>query len=485
MARELIIDDSFGCVRAALMEDGLLVEIHIEKQHAYDQAENLYYGRVQAVKPSLQAAFVDIGTQLHAFLPINDGVKLRCGDMIIVQGQAKQATESKGLRVTTNINLAGKWIVLLPDSSGVHISKKVKDPSLREELRLFGEKYCPCDCGLIVRTAGEEVTEQLLCDEIVSLHRLWQGILIKAKGMSKPGLLHTRLPLHMRLARDMQGLDAIIINSECGFDALCEAQMQHVVSAQTRIVRHSEERQLIFDAYGIENLIDRALKKRVWLPCGGYLVIDYCEAMTVIDVNSGKMVLGRDLEDTALRVNLEAAKEVARQLRLRNLSGVIVVDFIDMQQDEHRQQLLECMQKETAQDRAKVSIEGLTRLGLMEITRRREGEQLHRILRGSCSYCSGAGEILSADEVARRAMRQISRMMISGQRGPFLIRCGASAAQAFSGISAPEDEQIYISISHGKHAEKYDIEQIGAGMSLPSDAVALKKGLNHEKSQTH
>ncbi|MBQ7887782.1 MAG: Rne/Rng family ribonuclease [Clostridia bacterium] len=477
MTRKLIVDDSLGCIRAAVLEDGTLCEIHSEKQAADDQAESLYLGRIQSIQPSLHAAFVDIGTDIHAFLPMREGMDLRCGEMIIVQGQARQSTDSKGLRITDNVNLAGKWLVLLPNGGGVHISKKIKVPALREALEALGKEICPPDCGLIIRTAGEGVTEQLLFDEAQALYRLWLEITARAKGRTAPGLLHQRLPLHLRLARDMGGLSEILINSESGYRQLVSMQESCALSPDTQIQHFQETSSLIFDAYNIESRIDKVLKKRVWLPCGGYLVIDHCEAMTVIDVNSGKMVLGRDLENTALRVNLEAAQEAARQLRLRDIGGIVLIDFIDMREEEHKQLIVRAMREAVLHDRTQVTVEGFTRLGLMEITRKRKHEQLRKSMRASCSYCSGVGEVLSGDEVARRALRQVRRMILGGQRGPFVIRCGAGAAQALCGMPAPDQAEIYCLAAPGHHAEKFDIEQIGSGMPPPNGACALSKGL--------
>jgi len=475
MTRKLIVDDSLGYTRAALLEDGILCEIHMEKQAEDDQAESLFLGRIQAIKPALHAAFVDIGSELNAFFPLPEDVNFRCEDMIIVQGQAKQSTDTKGLRITDRINLAGRRLVLLPDGQGVHISKKIKDPSLRETLSALGRQICPHGCGLIIRTAGEEVTEQSLVEEVQSLNSLWQEIQNKAKGMTRPGLLHQRMPLHMRLARDIRDLSQIVINSKEGYEQLISAQKNAVLAQDTQIKYHPELHTLIFDAYQIESQIDKALKKRTWLPCGGYLVIDHCEAMTVIDVNSGKMILGRSLEENALRVNLEAAQEIARQIRLRDIGGIILVDFIDMREDVNKQLVLSAMKESAQQDRAQVAIEGFTRLGLMEITRKRKHEQLRKSVRCGCSYCSSMGEVLSGEEVARRAMRQVLRMVLSGQRGPFVVRCSPSAAQILIHMPAPQEAQVYCCASPGRHAEKYDIEQIGAGMPLPSGACALKE----------
>ena len=476
MTRELFIDDAPGYLRAALAEDGRLCEIHGEQSGGAGETESLFYGRVQAVKPSLKAAFVDIGTELNAFLPLEDTDTLRCGDGVIVQGQARQATETKGLRVTRKINLAGKWLVLLPGQSGVHISKKVKDAELREALFDIAQAICPPGCGLIVRTASEDVTQELLKEEARSLHETWLEVEKKAAGMSRPGLLHGRLPLHMRMIRDLQGLDRIVISSQAGYGALLAAQQEQRIAKETRIELFGEERQLIFDAFGIEPQIDKALKKRVWLPCGGYLVLDFCEAMTVIDVNSGKMLLGRDPEETALRVNLEAAEEIARQLRLRDIGGIVLADFIDMRMEEHRQMLLERMREALSADRAQARVEGITRLGLMEMTRKRTHAQLHKALRVRCSYCSGDAEVLSGEEVARRALRQVRRLLLSGQRGPFVIRCSPSAAQALEAMPLPRQEvSVYALASPGRHAERFDIEQTGAGIPIPREARPLKK----------
>lgn len=475
MIRELLIDDAPGYLRAAVVEDGKLCEIHGERSGGAGETESVFYGRVQAVKPSLKAAFVEIGAQLNAFLPLTDEDKLRCGDWVIVQGQASQATDTKGLRVTRKINLAGKWLVLVPGQRGVHVSKKVKDPALREALLEAAQAVCPPDCGLIVRTASADATQALFEEEARALHALWQKIQGRAAGMTAPGLVHGRLPLHMRLLRDLRDLTRIVISSRAGFDALMEEQRAQRMGGQTRIEYFDEDRQLIFDAFGIEPQIDRALRRRVWLPCGGYLVFDFCEAMTVIDVNSGRMILGRDLEETALRVNLEAAEEIARQLRLRDVGGIVMVDFIDMRREEHRHALLSRMREALSRDRSPATAEDITRLGLMEITRKRTHTQLHKALCVRCGACSGDGELLSGEEVARRALRQVRRMLLSGQRGPFVVRCAPSAAQALEAMPLPAGgAQVYALAVAGRHAEKFEIEQIGAGVPLPREAKAFE-----------
>ncbi len=474
MNRSVIIDVQPEYIRAAVTEDGKLCELMLEKQNDDDQTESIFLGRIQSIRKSIHAAFVDIGMQQNAFLPLDETRTLRCGEMLLVQGAAKQATDSKGLRVTDKINLAGKWLVLIPERSGIHISKKIKDPVLRDELAACGRRICPPDCGLIIRTVSEEATEDLLRQETESLYERWRCIRKKSDGMLQPGIIIQRERLDMRLVRDLRDVSQIVVNCNSAYAALTHAQESQHIGNETAIRLHSEDAQLIFDAYSIEPQIDKALKKRIWLPCGGYLVFDHCEALTVIDVNSGKMTLGHDLEDTALRVNLEAADEIARQLRLRDIGGIIVVDFIDMRSAEHRELLLNKVKEAIKKDRTQVSVEGITRLGLLEMTRKRVHTTLHKALRNSCSYCSGGGEVLSSDEVARRALRQVRRMVISGQRGPFLIRCAASVVQALAVMKAPESCVVYACTAPGRHAEKYDIEQLGAGIGAPKDATALK-----------
>lgn len=475
MMRNLYIDDQPGYIRAALVEDGVLSELLSEQQSEADQTESMYLGRVQAIRTSVNAAFVDIGSGQNAFLPMDERMKLRCGDMIIVQGAAKQTTDSKGLRVTERISLAGRWLALLPGGGEVRISKKVKEPALRARLFELGREICPTGCGLIVRTASGDATEERLREEALQLEALWREIGRKASGMAKPGLLHQPEPLYMRLARDLREVSGIYVSSNRAFEALSCAQKEQKIDPDAQIVRYEEREQLIFDAFAIETQIDKALKKRVWLPCGGYLIIDPCEAMTVIDVNSGKMTLGRDTEDTALHVNLEAAEEIARQIRLRDIGGIIVIDFIDMREEQHRRQLVDRMKQAVSADRSPVKIEGLTRLGLMEMTRRRVHHPLRKVLRTACSYCGGCGEVLSGEEVARRALRQVRRLLLSGQRGPFVVRCAPAAAQALSRMETPDEgTQVFALAVSGRHAERFDIEQTGAGTPVPKEAAALR-----------
>lgn len=473
MQRELIIDYSPRYTRAAVVEDGQLCELHTESERTDRQTETLYYGRVQAVRPSVHAAFVDIGQELHAFLPLDNGQKLKGGDMIIVQGVAKQTTQSKGLRISTQINLTGQWLVLIPGETGVHISKKVKDAALRAELAEIGKQICPEGCSIIIRTASENINPEFLRKEADELYQKWLDANQKAKGMVRPGILVGPTPLYLRLVRDLAGsLSKITVNDEDCISMLKQAQSAGRIAAETELQYFKENASLLFDAANLETQIDKALKKRVWLPCGGYLVFDFTEALTVIDVNSGKMVTGKSVEETAIRVNTEAVCEIAHQLRLRDVGGIIVIDLIDMQMDASRHAVLDALKKALKKDRMPTSVDGITKLGLLEMTRKRKSEQLRRTLRTTCSVCSGTGEVLSPDEVARRAMRQARRMAIAGQAGPFVIKLSAEAAKILSTMPQPKNcPQVYVQESN-RHHERFEILQPGND-TIPEDAIAL------------
>lgn len=463
------------------MEDGHLCELHHENRHQEKLTETLFYGRVQAIRPSVHAAFIDIGQDKNAFFPLDDQQNLRCGDMLIVQGAAKQTTQTKGLRVSSKVSLAGKWLILTPNENGVFISKKVKDVQLRRELLEQGQKICPPGCALIIRTASEEATPDRLEEEAQTLFKRWQEAQSRAKGMLKPGVLLRQLPLDIRLMRDLAGqsLKRVITNDKSCYDNLCREQNDEHISSETKIEWFEEKDTLLFDAFNLETQIDHALKKRIWLPCGGYLIFDFTEAMTVIDVNSGKMITGRNMEETALRVNQEAVEEIARQLRLRDVGGMIVIDLIDMECAENREKIVSVMKEAVKADRSPVTVEGITKLGLLEMTRRRKGDQLRRVMQTACTYCSGKSEVLSAQEVARRALRQVRRKALSGQRGPFAVLLAPDAAQALSMMTQPKNcARIYAVPIPGRHSERIEIKQLEAEEEPPKGALTLKEILN-------
>lgn len=476
MNRELVIEYTPDLIRAALIEDGRICELHRERIQAKKQTDSLFYGRVESIRPSVGAAFVDIGEERNAFLPIREDAGFRCGDFILVQGTAVQAVDTKGLRISDRLNLAGKWLVLVPGGEGVHTSRKIRDPELCEALTKIVEPLCPRGCGFIVRTASSDVTENALADEAQALEQLWLDIQSRAKGMIRPGLVYEPEDLGVRLIRDVGStVTRVVVNDRESVRRMEQLRDRGWISESASIEYFDEASLLMNDVFSLDAQVDKALKRRVWLDCGGYLVFDACEALTVVDVNSGKMMLGRDTEDTALRVNLEAAREVARQLRLRDIGGMIVVDYIDMKDEKHRDQILRVIREEAQRDRAQVHVGGLTRLGLVEMTRKRKGEQLDKALQTTCRVCDGSGRMLSAEEAAFRALRQVRRMLASGQRGPFLIRCAAPVAAALAGMHAPDEaHRVYAAPESVKPYERFEINQIEDRTALPKGAVQLK-----------
>ena len=477
MNRELFIEYTHDAIRAAVVEDNLLCEIHTEAICGVKTTESLFYGRIKQIRTSVSAAFVDIGLDLNGFLPLNETENLRCGDWLIVQGAAKQSVDSKGLRLTTKLNLAGKWLVLVPHGSGVHVSKKVKDGELRRALEEMAAGVCPPDCGLIVRTASSDTSPEMLREESERLYSQWLEVKTRAAGMVNPGLLSERIALDERLVRDMSSavLSRIVVNSQQQFERFLKMQEECVITEHTRIEWFEEKQQLLFDAYQLEEKITKALNRNVWLDCGGNLVIESCEAMTVIDVNSGKMVRGRDAEDNALRVNLEAAAEVARQIRLRDIGGVIIVDFIDMKSDENRQILIKALRSAVKSDRAQVQVLGLTKLGLMEITRKRVHTELRKALRVTCPSCGGEGNVTSPKEVARKALMQVRRKVLSGQQGPFVVSLARKASMELSQMTAPDNCTVFSYTREGGRPLDVCIEQIESAEYAPAGAIQLKK----------
>jgi len=475
-----VIDYAPDMLRAAVLEDGKLCEVHHERRENTKLTESLFYGRIQSIRPSVGAAFVDIGEAQNAFLPLDADVNLKCGDCLIVQGTAVQAVETKGLRVSSTINLAGKWLVLVPGAQGVRLSKKIKDSQLREALMQAVEPVCPQGCGLIVRTASSDVTLEALHAEAGQLYTLWRQIEARSAGMTKPGLLHAPLGLAMQLARDLGStLSRVVTNGHVQHALMLEAQENGWIpeAADIQMYDETQTRTLLGDTYELDAQIDKALRRRVWLDCGGYIVFDSCEALTVVDVNSGKMVLGRDTEDTALRVNLEAAREIGRQLRLRDIGGIIVVDYIDMKEETHRQQLLDEIKRVSLFDRSQVTVSEVSRLGLVEMTRKRKGELLQAAMQTACKRCGGEGRFLSAQETAHRALRQLRRMLLAGQRGPFLICAGPQAVQALCEMHIPDTTTpVYALGEQGKHADRFEIRQLDIAAKVPHGAVQLNKG---------
>ncbi|MBK8481712.1 MAG: Rne/Rng family ribonuclease [Proteobacteria bacterium] len=435
MGHILLVNADGPETRVALVENGQLIELHIERPADRRIVGNIYQGRVVRVLPGMQAAFVDIGLERAAFLYAGDvpplgeegeptpeaadpgnappcipiEQRLHEGEQLLVQ-VAKEPIGSKGARITSYLSLAGRTLVLVPTVDHVGISRRITDEGERLRLRETIGRLRPPGAGFIVRTVAEHQSEDHLRAELAFLLKLWDEVSARAKRVAAPGLVHQDLDLALRVVRDLVSaqVQRVIIDDLPTYTRLLEFVRTFMPEHETRLELY-QDREPLFDAHGIEHEIDRALVRKVWLRSGGYLVIDEGEALTAIDVNTGRYVGHRSLEDTITKINLEAVKEVAAQLRLRNIGGIIIVDFIDMELESNRHQVGRALAEALSSDRAKTHALEISPLGLVEMTRQRVRESLMHQLTAPCSHCGGRGAIKTTQTVCYEVLREISR----------------------------------------------------------------------------
>ncbi len=431
MSEELLINITPQEARIAYIENGVLQEVHIERTSKRGIVGNVYKGKVSRVLPGMQAAFIDAGLERTAFLHASDIAQeideedpspnpktegqivdlLTEGQEVVVQ-VVKDPIGTKGARLTTQISIPSRFLVFMPGAQHIGISQKIEDPDERQRLKEIiqnhAEAYKPG--GYIVRTVAEGVSEEALIKDILFLQRLWTAIEEKQSTEPTGGLLHEDLPLVMRTMRDLgdTDLEKIRIDSRETSDKVNKFVDKFIPELTNRIEHYPGERP-IFDIYGVEDEIIKALQRKVQLKSGGYLIIDQTEAMTTIDVNTGAFVGHRNLEETIFKTNLEATQAIVRQLRLRNLGGIIIIDFIDMTDLEHRRQVLRALEKNLDRDHAKTYISEVSSLGLVEMTRKRTRESLEHILCETCPTCSGRGSLMTAETVCFDIFREILR----------------------------------------------------------------------------
>jgi ribonuclease G len=428
MSSEILINITPQETRVALIMQGAVQELHIERTVARGYAGNVYLGRVVRVLPGMQSAFIDIGLERAAFLHVADIWEARPHDggnappkpieRLLFDGQSimvqvvKDPIGTKGARLSTQISIAGRMLVYLPQDPHIGISQKIGNGAERDALRQTVQKLLPPEerGGFIIRTMAEDASEADLQMDIDYLRTTWAAVMRLAKSNPAPTLLYQDLSLSQRVLRDFAGDDtsAIQIDSRENFLKLQEFAATYTPSVSSKLFHYSGERPL-FDLYGVEAEIERALGRRVDLKSGGYLIIDQTEAMTTIDVNTGSYVHGRNFDDTIFKTNLEAAQAIARQLRLRNLGGIIILDFIDMDNAEHRGAVLAELHKALARDRTKVSVSGFSTLGLVEMTRKRTRESLAHVLCEPCPACQGKGQVKTARTVCYEILRELVR----------------------------------------------------------------------------
>jgi ribonuclease G len=451
MSNEILINVNSGETRVALMESEVLVELYVERSSEQGISGNIYKGRVVRVLPGMQAAFVDIGLEKAAFLYVSDvhqdfddlevlmrardddgnGISpaeeeevmnldtpfhiedlLHEGQDILVQ-VSKEPLGTKGARITSHISLPGRHLVLMPMVDHIGVSRRIENEAERKRLREIIQHIKPAACGLIVRTASEGKGEPELRQDLDFLMKMWGNIQKRKAGSQVPSLVHKDLDISLRAIRDLfpQDVERVVIDSREEHNKILEFCDTFMPQLKSSIELYEKEEPL-FDYYGIEMEISRALGRKIWLKSGGYIVIDMTEALTVIDVNTGRYVGKRNLEDTILKTNLEAVKEIAYQLRLRNIGGIIIIDFIDMEKEVNRDKVFTALEEALKTDKSKTNILKISELGLVEMTRKRVRESIGRMMCEPCPYCEGRGYVKSKTTICHEIFRELRREML-------------------------------------------------------------------------
>ena len=433
MNEDILINVTPQETRVAVIHSGVAQELHIERSANRGLLGNIYMGKVARVLPGMQSAFVEIGLERAAFLHVADIWEERANgnyaaepgkpvqkpiEKILSEGQpllvqvVKDPIGTKGARLSTQISIAGRMLVHLPQDMHVGISQRIEDEDVRTLLLERVKQILPENekGGYIIRTMAETASDAELLNDLQYLRKLWQDLRERSLSAPAPSLLYQDLSLAQRVLRDFvnENTARILIDSRENFLRLQAFARDYMQNVLTRLDHYTGERPL-FDLYGVEEEIERALARRVDLKSGGYLIIDQTEAMTTVDVNTGGFVGLRNFDDTIFKTNLEAAQVIARQLRLRNLGGIIIVDFIDMENIEHRNAVLAEFNKALARDRTRMTLSGFTQLGLVEMTRKRTRESLAHVLCESCPTCEGRGQVKAARTVCYEILREILR----------------------------------------------------------------------------
>ena len=425
MTEEILINVTPQETRVAVIEQGVVQEMHIERASARGLVGNICMGRVIRVLPGMQSAFIDIGGTRAAFLHVadiwgsrQDGAAAKPIERLLAEGQnlmvqvVKDPIGTKGARLSTQVSIAGRLLVYLPQDSHIGISQRIEDEEERVHLREKLQQLLPPGVtgGFIVRTMAETASDRELLADVEYLRKLWKDIEDKARNAAPAALLYQDLNLSLRVLRDFANDETarILLDSRETFQKAQGFALEFTPAVAERLEHYAGERPL-FDLHGIEDEIEKALARRVDLKSGGYLIFDQTEALTTIDVNTGGFVGGRSLDETIFKTNLEAAQVIARQLRLRNLGGIIIIDFIDMDTEEHKNAVLNEFRKALARDRTRMTVNGFTQLGLVEMTRKRTRESLAHVLCEPCPVCQGRSELKTAQTVCYQILRELLR----------------------------------------------------------------------------
>lgn len=446
MKYDLLVSSDLNEIRVAILENDEVAELYFDREKKDSIIGNIYLGRVKKIMSGLESAFVDIGVKKNAFLFIKEVVSpfdyyegtneiskgkikqiLKPGQMLMVQ-VTRVPMGTKGARLTSLVSLAGRYLVMMPYSDGIGVSKKL-DELERERLRNLSTRLKIKNMGIVIRTAARDMKLAILKKELKYLKRLWGNIQKKARRLDSPILIYRELDLVHRILRDRLTLDfnSIVVDTNQLYDHIHNYLRKKIPQMSSKLKLHSGEKPL-FEESGIEKAIDLALKRKVWLKSGGFIVIDKTEALTAIDVNSGRFLGKNDLEETIVYINLEAVEEIVKQIKLRDIGGLIVIDFIDMEKEGNKFKIVEAMKKALQSDNATTNITDISKLGLLEMTRKNVTEGIQDVLCKPCPYCDESGYILSEESMRLKTEREIFKLAKESEAEAFLIEVNSSVA---------------------------------------------------------
>ena len=466
--------------RLAIVSNDELLAVEVERETHSHLVGNIYKGQIQNVLPGMQAAFVDIGAKKNAFMYIGNGVVNGEQDKLVAQGNVhigqclpvqivKDAIGTKGPRATTHLSLPGRNVVLMPTAAYIGMSRRITDETERTRLREIAEEVCPEGMGLIVRTAAAGKSRETLAEDVHCLTRLWESVLAKNRTVSAPTLLYRDADLIIRAVRDYltDDVDRMIVDNVKVYRQVTEL-LEYILPEYKNKVELYEGRLPLFKEYRIDEEIEKLGAREVELASGGFIVIDRAEALTVIDVNTGKYIGRSNLSETVYRINMEAAAEILKQLRLRDIGGIIVVDFIDMDSDEKKEALLSFLRENVKHDRTKTNIVDITSLGLVEITRKKSRQNFESIIYSECPCCHGRGRIESPETVAIRISRDIRRIEAKSHAAfGYEVEVHEKVAESIyesgilDGLAREMAIDIRLKSQIGIHPESYSIVQLG------------------------
>lgn len=489
MFREILVQVADEETKVAILEDGKLVEIYVERGSDQHLVGNIYKGVIKNVLPGMQAAFVDIGLEKNSFLYVDDalanilwtvdtqaainGLRPNIRD-IVKEGQeivvqiAKEPIGTKGARVTTQLTLPGRYLVLMPTVDYIGISRRIENDLERERLKSIAEDIKPAGMGVIIRTVAEGSDQEELREDMANLFKMWERIEKKVEKAGAPTMLHRDLELIQRTLRDVfsDEFQRLSVNSRTVLEKVKD--FLEILDPHLKNKVFLSDTANLFAKYSLDHELIQALKRKVWLKSGGYLIIDETEALTAIDVNTGKYVGSTHLADTILKTNVEAAREIARQIRLRNIGGIIIMDFIDMDEQDHRDEILSVLEEELKKDKVRAHVLGITPLGLVEMTRKKVSQSLARTMERTCPCCEGKGRVLSEESVYRNLKGELLEVAARTSAGTIIIEAQTLVVSLLKGngdekLTRLEQELGVLLIVKARddfQLEKYEIRPI-------------------------